>query len=71
MAPPFVSALIASDSANRDCGHPGLGSRLPIPEWSTRSPPRSRLGERIGQLSGDDMIRLSRALVVFLGLAGT
>ncbi len=33
--------------------------------------PRSKLGERVGQLSDDDMIRLSRALVVFLGLAGT
>jgi mRNA interferase MazF len=33
--------------------------------------PRSKLGERIGQLSDDDMIRLSRALVVFFGLAGT
>jgi hypothetical protein len=28
------------------------------------------LGERVGQLSDDDVIRLSRALVVFLGLAG-
>jgi mRNA interferase MazF len=33
--------------------------------------PRSKLGERIGQLHDDDVIRLSRALVVFLGLAGT
>lgn len=33
--------------------------------------PRSKLGERVGQLNDDDMIRLSRALVVFLGLAGT
>jgi len=32
--------------------------------------PRSKLGERVGLLSDDDMIRLSR-LVVFLGLAGT
>jgi mRNA interferase MazF len=33
--------------------------------------PRSTLGERVGQSSDEDMIRLSRALVVFLGLAGT
>jgi mRNA interferase MazF len=33
--------------------------------------PRSKLGERIGQLTDDDMIRLLRALVVFLGLAGS
>jgi hypothetical protein len=37
---------------------------------STRWPTTSELGERIGQSSDDDLIRLTRALVVFLGLAG-
>ena len=32
--------------------------------------PRLRLGERIGRLSDEDMLRLGRAMVVFLGLAG-
>ncbi len=32
--------------------------------------PRSRLGERVGRLNDDDMLRLARSLVVFLGLAG-
>jgi len=32
---------------------------------------RTRLGERIGRLSDDDLVRLGRAVVVFLGLAGT
>ena len=32
---------------------------------------RTRLGERIGRLSDDDMVRLGRAVVVFFGLAGT
>jgi mRNA interferase MazF len=32
--------------------------------------PRSKLGERIGHLSDQDMIRLGRAVVVFFGLAG-
>lgn len=32
--------------------------------------PRSRLGERIGRLDDDDMLRLARAALVFLGLAG-
>lgn len=32
--------------------------------------PRSALGERIGRLADADMLRLSRALVVFLGLGG-
>ena len=44
-------------------------SRLMIDKITTI--PRSKLGERIGRVSDDDMIRLSRALVVFLGLAGT
>jgi mRNA interferase MazF len=44
-------------------------SRLMIDKVTTV--PRSKLGERIGQLSDEDMIRLSRALVVFVGLAGT
>ena len=44
-------------------------SRLMVDKITTIS--RSKLGERIGQLSDDDMIRLSLALVVFLGLVGT
>jgi mRNA interferase MazF len=32
---------------------------------------RSKLGERVGRLSSKDMVRLDRALVVFLGLAGS
>jgi mRNA interferase MazF len=43
-------------------------SRLMVDKITTI--PRSKLGERVGQLSDDDVIRLSRALVVFLGLAG-
>ena len=31
--------------------------------------PRSKLRERIGQLGDDDMVRLNRAILVFLGLA--
>lgn len=33
--------------------------------------PRSKLGARLGQLSDEDMVRLARAMVVFLGLAGS
>jgi mRNA interferase MazF len=32
--------------------------------------PRSRIGSRIGRLDGDDIVRLNRAMLVFLGLAG-
>ena len=31
---------------------------------------RGKLGERLGVLSGEDMVRLDRSMVVFLGLAG-
>jgi mRNA interferase MazF len=31
--------------------------------------PRSKLGEHVGVLAGIDMVRLNRAIVVFLGLA--
>ena len=31
---------------------------------------RTKLGERVGRLSDDDLMRLGRAIFVFLGLAG-
>jgi mRNA interferase MazF len=43
-------------------------SRLMVDKITTI--PRAKLGERIGELGNEDMIRLTRALVVFLGLAG-
>jgi len=42
-------------------------SRLMVDKITTV--PRSKLGERIGRLSDDDMARLARPVVVFLGLA--
>lgn len=33
--------------------------------------PRQRLGKRIGSLDDEDVVRLNRAIVVFLGLAGS
>lgn len=32
---------------------------------------RSKLGERVGRLASEDVLRLDRAMVVFLGLAGS
>ncbi len=32
--------------------------------------PRTRLGRRIGRLDDETMLRLNRAMLVFLGLAG-
>ena len=31
--------------------------------------PKSKLGKRLGRLTGEDMLRLNRAIVVFLGLS--
>jgi mRNA interferase MazF len=44
-------------------------SRLMVDKITTV--PRMKLGERIGRLSDDDMARLARSVVVFLGLAGS
>ncbi len=33
--------------------------------------PKTKLGARLGQLDDEEMLRLNRAMMVFLGLAGT
>ncbi len=42
-------------------------SRLMVDKITTV--PKSKLGERIGRLSDEDVVRLNRAAMVFLGLA--
>jgi mRNA interferase MazF len=42
-------------------------SRLIIDKVTTV--PKARLGKRIGKLTDEDVVRLNRALTVFLGLA--
>lgn len=44
-------------------------SRLMVDKPTTVS--RTKLGECIGRLSDDDMLRLARSLAVFLGFGGT
>lgn len=44
-------------------------SRLTVDKLTTVS--RTKLGECIGRLSDDDMLRLARSLAVFLGFGGT
>lgn len=44
-------------------------SRLMVDKITTV--PRSKLGERVGRLSDDDMTRLGRSIAVFLGLASS
>lgn len=62
---PLIRLLVEADEVT------GIheSSRLMVDKITTI--PRSKLGERVGQLTDDDLIRLSRALVVFLGLAGS
>ena len=43
-------------------------SRLMVDKITTV--PRTKLGERLGQLADEDIVRLGRATLVFLGLAG-
>jgi len=44
-----------------------VASRLMIDKITTV--PKARLGKRIGKLNDEDIVRLNRALTVFLGLA--
>ena len=43
-------------------------SRLMVDKLTTVS--KQKLGRRVGRLSDEDVVRLNRALLVFLGLAG-
>jgi mRNA interferase MazF len=45
-----------------------IASRLMVDTLTTVS--RSKLGLRIGRLSDADLLRLNRAILIFLGLAG-
>lgn len=47
----------------------GLPSSVMIDKITTV--PKAALGQQIGQLGDDDLIRLNRSLTVFLGLAST
>lgn len=43
-------------------------SRLMVDKMTTV--PKSKIGSQVGRLSDEDLIRLNRAVLVFLGLAG-
>lgn len=62
---PLFRLLVEPDAAN------GLRqpSRLMADKIATVQ--RAKLGERIGRLSDSDLLRLNRALALFLGLATT
>ena len=62
---PLIRLVIEPDDTNQLRER----SRLMIDKITTV--PRSKLGERMGRLGDDDMVRLGRATLVFLGLAGS
>lgn len=43
-------------------------SRLMVDKLTTV--PKARLGQRVGRLEDEDVVRLNRSILVFLGLAG-
>jgi mRNA interferase MazF len=64
MDAPLFRLLVAPSERNGLRGP----SRLMVDKITTV--PRAKLGARIGRLDDEDMLRLNRAVVVFLGLAG-
>ena len=61
---PLFRLLVEPDQVN------GLDEPSSLMVDKITTVPRSKLGEHIGRLGDDDMVRLGRAIMVFLGLAG-
>lgn len=59
-----IRPTIAPDAAN------GLRAPSQIMVDKITTVPKERLGARIGKLSDQDMVRVNRALVLFLGIGG-
>ena len=62
---PLFRLVIEPDASNQL----HATSRLMVDKITTV--PRTKLGERIGKLTDEDMLRMARAMLVFLGLAGS
>jgi len=60
---PLLRMLIEPTDRN------GLSSASRLMVDKVTTVPKARLGKRIGKLNDEDVIRLNRALTVFLGLA--
>lgn len=61
---PLIRLLVEPDRIN------GLHAKCRLMVDKITTVPRSKLGEHVGRLSDEDMVRLGRAVVVFFGLAG-
>lgn len=62
---PLLRLLVEPDDEN------GLNQPSSLMVDKLTTVPRRKLGARIGSLSEDDLTRLERAVLVFLGLAGS
>ncbi len=62
---PLFRPLIAPSEAN------GLAAPCRVMADKVTTVPRAKLGARIGRLSDEDLLRLNRALLVFLGFGGS
>jgi len=60
---PLLRMLIEPTDSN------GLSSASRLMVDKVTTVPKARVGKRIGKLNDEDMVRLNRALTVFLGLA--
>ena len=61
---PLLRLVVEPDEVN------GLRDRSSLMVDKITTVPRSKLGQRLGRLCDDDMVRLGRAVMVFFGLAG-
>lgn len=61
---PLIRLLIRPDEMN------GLPEPSSLMVDKITTVPKTRLGGRIGRLGDEDLVRLGRAIIVFLGLAG-
>jgi mRNA interferase MazF len=61
---PLIRLPVEPDEIN------GLQIRSSLMVDKITTVPRSKLGQRVGRLGDDDMVRLGRAVIVFFGLAG-
>ena len=61
---PLIRLPVAPDDQN------GLRETSSLMVDKVTTVPRSKLGERIGRLADQDMVRLGRAVAVFFDLAG-
>ena len=62
---PIFRLLVEASPAN------GLKSTCNLMVDKNTTVPKTKIGSRVGRLHREDMVRLNRAILVFLGLAGT